>query len=368
MGGRLRELKGFGNTKVIELGGAAWTTGNKWMAQLADEMHVNHTCSTASAEDSRSSSSGSILQTVLQSRGRGRSSHSSSPGQPLNSKLGIWGEDSFFDLFAALESKGGPKSVAAAALVEAKFLDDVGRNYQRQAGGKPFESIEEFLSWPEGDLKKYASQSMAEFFSAHGVERDVVEGALVPLNRAIYNAGSDCNAFAPLASMTAELSHHHVDAGNSELVRALLAAAVNTTVVVNSTVTEVSLDEATAKFTVVSSATSSTGSAARSSLEHGLPSKSSSPGSRSIEYLYDTVVFAAPVERTGVLLSGGLANISVRDRGFKDWHVTVVEAESIDARQFESQVTGKRAPLIPGRYCRIPPLNQPLISGRRPSD
>jgi phytoene dehydrogenase-like protein len=115
VGGRLRELKGFGNTDVVELGGAAWTVGNRWMSQLAEEMHINHTVDTSSA-----------IPPIQHTATR----------QPLNSKLGVWGEDGFFDLIAALESKDGLKSVAAAAVTEASFLENIGRNYQRQASSR----------------------------------------------------------------------------------------------------------------------------------------------------------------------------------------------------------------------------------------
>ena len=61
--------------------------------------------------------------------------------------------------------------------------------------------------------------------AAGGVREDVIRGGMVPLTRAIYNRNGGADAFALLASLTAELSHHQVRSGNSELVEALLRHA-----------------------------------------------------------------------------------------------------------------------------------------------
>ena len=59
---------------------------------------------------------------------------------------------------------------------------------------------------------------------------------------------------------------------------------------------------------------------------------------------FDHVVIAAPIERTGIAFDNmTLPDGATRDRGFTDWHVTLVEANDLDMAQFSAPA----APLAP---------------------
>ena len=140
---------------------------------------------------------------------------------------------------------------------------------------------------------------------------------MVPLTRAIYNRNSTANAFAFLASATAELSHHAVRGGNSKLVEALFAAA-GARVLLNRTVSEIELLADNTTFSV-----------------HSTPAGARGP--RSVAH-YDAVVIAAPLERTGISVTGSkLPPTATLDRGFTDWHVTLVEADRLNLSQFRDR-------------------------------
>ena len=125
-----------------------------------------------------------------------------------------------------------------------RVAGNIQANYVKQQSEPPFPSLVEFLSW--GDMNRYTNTTMRDFFKSRGVSTELIEAALVPLNRAIYNQGSLANAFGLFASLTAELGHHSVKQGNSELVKSLFKMA-GATVKLNATVSEVSLRAAQAR-------------------------------------------------------------------------------------------------------------------------
>ena len=80
-------------------------------------------------------------------------------------------------------------SVLRTAVIEDGFLRAVEANYKRQAADEPFTSLGEFLGW--GNLARYTSVSVADFFASHGVSKELVDYAAVPLTRmTAVSAGS----------------------------------------------------------------------------------------------------------------------------------------------------------------------------------
>lgn len=295
IGGRLKHVTGFGDTSVVELGGAAWTVSNRYMPELVQAVGLNHTA---------------------------RTLHRTPPHAPTQS-LGIWSGDGFVNLAPAIErGLAGDARIAAA---EAEFLGAIEASYARQQPPHaPFTSIDEFLSW--GALHRFTSTSIHSFFTARGVPDMLIEGGMVPLTRAIYNRNSTANVFAFLASATAELSHHAVRGGNSRLVQALFKAA-NAEVLLNRTVSEVELLSDNSTFHVHSTTTVGPGP--------GLGVRS---GPATTTTQFDAVVIAAPLERTGIRVTGGkLPPTAGLDRGFTGWHVTLVEADRLNLSQFRDR-------------------------------
>jgi hypothetical protein len=183
----------------------------------------------------------------------------------------------------------------------------------------PFRSIAEFLAW--GNLSTYTSASIRSFFAERGVKEELIATGLAPLTRAIYNRNCDANTFSLLASLTAELSHHSVRGGNYQLVEALFKHAA-AEIRVNTTVSHIQFENKTGRFIVTSSSSSS--------------SSSTSPVVEvRVSEVFDKVVIAAPLERTNISFSGfTLPPGATLDRGFTDWHVTVLEAHSLAPAQF----------------------------------
>jgi hypothetical protein len=105
--------------------------------------------------------------------------------------------------------------------------------------------------------------------------------------------------------------------GNSVLVEALLAnagPAGSTTVSANTTVTRIEALHGRG-FYVHSTTTDGAGQR------------------RQAKELVDQVIIAAPLERSGITITG-LPSARILDRGFTDWFVTVVAAPSLNLAQF----------------------------------
>ena len=231
--------------------------------------------------------------------------------------IGAWRGDGFVDLPGLL--RRDVASDAALAAAELELLRAVNESYAQQAANPPWTTLPEFLAW--GGIDELLASSIREYFSGKGVAPPLIDGGLTPLTRAIYNRDAGANAFAFLASLTAELKHHSVRTGNSDLVARLLAASgaqlrLNTTVRAVSGGSAADDDnEAAATFTVTST---------------------DAAGAENDE-CYDVVIVAAPLERAAINVAG-LASAPPPghdlDRGFTDWHVTVVQAAEVDRAQF----------------------------------
>lgn len=287
IGGRLKHIT-FGEKRVkVELGGAAWTKSNQYVKALAKAMNA-----TVTAE---------------------------APSPPLWEKIGVWRGDGF----AYVEEIITKDLLSVLKIVnsEPQFLQGTAESYAQQQSNEPFTDIHDFLKW--GQLDKYASQSILEYFTALGVKDEVVENGLVPVMRAIYNQNSNSSSFAMFGSMTALIDHEDWPSGNSDLVEALFKAA-KATVRLSSKVTEINMKQngrdgnSLATFDVVSE-----------QKQFGNPEASTTTDT------YDAVLIAAPLETTGIEFSGFPmppgANLN---RQFYPWYVTVVEAARINASQF----------------------------------
>jgi len=289
IGGRLKHVD-WGNASV-EQGGAAWTDNNHHMIELAAAMHMNTTVS-AQRRDPRT-----------------------------HSNIGIWNGSAMLEGTTLVAEQA--LSVLHTLVIEDGFLRKVEANYARQAADEPFTSVGEFLAW--GDLARYTSVSVADFFESRGVSKQLVDYAAVPLTRAIYNRDGGANAFATFASLTAELSHHSVRGGNYQLVEALLKAA-GAKVSLSTNVSQIVQrraargDGATPRFEV-RTATVPPAATAAAGCGDGAE--------------FDAVVIAAPLERTGITLVNVSAPAGAAiDRGFTQWHVTLVQAADLNVDQF----------------------------------
>ena len=293
IGGRLKHTlfeTSNGEKVGVELGGAAWADGNQYVRGLAAALGINTTLS------ERRSRTPPLYTNC---------------SAPLCA-VGVWdGADFAHIAEVALRNAGGLVRVAA---VEAEFLADVKRNYVASAAA-PFTTLHQFLSL--GNLSAYTSTSIRSFFTARGVKEELIATGMGPLTRAIYNRDCDANAFALLASLTAALSQHSVIGGNYKLVEALFAHAAAETRL-NTTVHRIHFDAAPAAGSrpfVVTSINASSGD--------------------EVSDRFDKVVIAAPLERTNITFSGWtLPAGAALDRGFTDWHVTVLEAHSLAPSQF----------------------------------
>lgn len=286
VGGRLKHATiGPGGETSVEVGGAAWTSNNQHMVELANAVGINHTTTAATLTSST----------------------------PIAQELGVWDGSAFAGVESLLVRRA--LGLARVAAAEEDFLAAINESYAQQSL-RPFETVGEFLSW--GRLSRFTSVSIAEFFRSRGVPEDLIQQGMVPLTRAIYNRNGEANAFALLASLTAELSHHQVRGGNALLVRALLERAA-ATVKLNTTVHEIG--RSSNHFT----------------LQYDGPVAAAGGGDApsAATAVFDRVIIAAPLERTGIRITGGrLPPTTHLDRGFSDWYVTVVEAEKINTEQF----------------------------------
>ena len=288
IGGRLKHTifeTSSGDRVGVELGGAAWADGNQYVSALAAALGIN---STLAQPRSTKNCSGPLCA------------------------VGVWKGAEFADIAEiALRNAGGIVRVAA---VEGEFLADVKRNYAESASA-PFTSLHDFLAL--GNLSAYTSTSIRSFFAARGVNEELIATGMGPLTRAIYNRDCDANAFALLASLTAALSQHSVIGGNYKLVEALFAHAAAETRL-NTTVHRIHFDAAPAagkRPFVLTSVDTSSGD--------------------EVTDRFDKVVIAAPLERANISFTGWtLPAGAALDRGFTDWHVTVLEAHSLAPSQF----------------------------------
>jgi prenylcysteine oxidase/farnesylcysteine lyase len=302
-GGRLKHIS-FGPSRThVELGGAAWVDSNRYMMELTRELRINHT--TLHHHHSSAMARLGLLPTLPN----------------ISAEVGVWTGDRFAGVPGLLLRRA--LSELRLAQSELGFLAAIEENYEQQTSHPPFRSIAEFLSW--GNLAQYTSVSIEDFFRRRGVKQDLIDFGMVALNRAIYNRDAGANAFALLASLTAELSHHQVVGGNSVLVEALLAAA-GATVHLSTTVDTIhihihdadegdSLPPGRRSFTVRCNGSSSSSE-------------------------FEQVVIAAPLERSGVEIipparGPPLPPSTSLDRGFTGWFVTVVLASRLNVAQFD---------------------------------
>ena len=184
IGGRLKHISFGPSGTHVELGGAAWVDSNRYMMDLTRELGINHSTTTIAAADP--------------------AAVAALPN--ISGELGVWTGSRFAGLEGVLLRSA--LSELRLALAEGGFLAAIQRNYAEQAAQPPFNSIEQFVGW--GGLTQYTNKSIEAFFAARGVKEEVIKYGMVPLTRAIYNRNGGANAFALLASLTAELSHHQV--------------------------------------------------------------------------------------------------------------------------------------------------------------
>jgi len=216
------------------------------------------------------------------------------------------------------------RSIVKTLGIETAFLKTLEANYAQQAA-TTFRNLSTMLGW--GDISRYTSSSIASYLAKAGVAPELIALGAVPLTRAIYNRDGGANSFSMLASLTAELSHHKVLEGNSRLVQALFDdAAASLRLALNTSVARIALRPSSA---------AATGDVDFEVLDAGGASLGR----------FDHVVIAAPIERTGIAFDNmTLPDGATRDRGFTDWHVTLVEASDLDMAQFSAPAAPLAAP------------------------
>ena len=282
VGGRLHEVTFGSQQLLIEVGGAAWTNNNHYMIELAAAMHMNTSLTAPNAD---------------------------------TANLVVWNGSAL--------TGGIPlvlrnlRSLVKTLGIEAEFLHTLEANYAQQAA-TTFRNLSTMLGW--GDISRYTASSIASYLAAAGVSPELISLGAVPLTRAIYNRDGGANSFSMLASLTAELSHHKVLEGNSRLVQALFDdAAASLRLALNTSVARIAL-RGDDEFEVLDADGASLGR-------------------------FDHVVIAAPIERTGIAFDNmTLPDGATRDRGFTDWHVTLVEASDLDMAQFSAPAAPLAAP------------------------
>lgn len=299
IGGRLKHIE-FGPQRAkIEVGGAAWMSSNLYIRQLAAAVGMNASLFRKNRINGRRVDESKDKKGFM-------NSDQLNDFMKLSKKIGVWQGDAFADVLPIFMQH--LPSVVKVANAESKFLQRIAKNYVESQAAQPFTSIPDFIAF--GSLEEFTNASISEFFSQISVADTVVDNMLVPLNRAIYNQNSEASAFSVLASMAALLDHEDCPSGNSDLVEALFAAA-NATVKLSTKV--ISVEHSGTQFAVTYKAGSS----------------------QAKSELFDSVLIAAPLEVTGIQFPQMKlpAGASI-DRQFKPWHVTIVEADRLNASQF----------------------------------
>ena len=312
IGGRLKHII-FGEQQAkIEVGGAAWTSSNQFMTELARRMNVSTvtlstSTSTSAPEPVKNiNTDTSVIDTIFNEK------HSNSR---LNQRLGVWRGNSFAHVIDEMVEHAG--SVLKVLEAEKLFLNSTAENYRSSALVPPFKSIQDFIAF--GNLEQFTNFTMLEYFSTLGVQTAIIEDGLVPLNRAIYNQNDNSSAFSVFGSLTAMLNQHDVSTGNSDLVKTLFAAAP-ATVLLNTAVKTV-----TKNMDNTYTLTTSTG--------------------RTDEF--DVVIIAAPLEQTNITFHNLNKMPKIVNRHFYPWYVSVVEADSVNHAQFHPYINNSTASLPP---------------------
>eukprot|EP00943_MAST-04B_sp_MAST-4B-sp1_P000341 g341.t1 len=309
IGGRLKHIR-FGQQNIkIEIGGAAWTDDNIYMTEMANAVGINVTrrkITNANSEDK------------IEKETMAKNLFSSKLGDVNN--VGVWDGSKIIDL-----EKFGLKNLKETFKVgtaELKFLKQVKENYAKQTSSDlPFHNLTSFLKW--GNLNMYTNKSIHEFFTSNGadISNDFIEIGMVPLNRAIYNQGSKANTFGFLASLTAQLSQHTVTDGNSELVKALFNYS-KSKVLLNAYVSTISMNKK--------------GGGSESNENSFTVYYNLNNNKTTLTEVFDIVVIASPLEVTNIdFVNINLSKDAYINREYYDWYITVVEASSINMKQFK---------------------------------
>ena len=280
IGGRLKHIS-FGKQEAkIEVGGAAWTSSNQYVTELARRMKI--------PKKSTKSTTNAINSPFL------------------NTKLGIWKGNKFAHIIDEMALH--TKSVVKVLNAEQVFLNSTAANYLETEQAPPFTSISEFVKY--GNLDQFTNHTMLNYFTDLNVNKIVIEDGLVPLNRAIYNQNDNSSAFSVFGSLTAMLNQENVPSGNSNLVNDLFTAA-NANVLLNTKVQSITKNQ-NSTLTVTTTA-----------------------GKTDV---YDVVLIAAPLEVTNITFRNipkmSTGSPTIANRNFYPWFVTVVEADSINHQQF----------------------------------
>ena len=283
IGGRLKHIEFHGST--LEVGGAAWAHNNHLMMSMAKEFGMNITGSQTDEEKLRDTA--------------------------------VWTGTGFAPIYRELISN----SEAARTVVkeEARFLEQINENYLMQ-DQHVFHDLAEFMSW--GNMDRYLERSVLSFFEDQGVDSDFVETELVPMTRAIYNQGSEANAFSLLASLDAILSQYSIVEGNSVLVERLFEKSC-AKVHLNTRVKSITRkSESDITYTVETATTSED---------------------------FDMVFIAAPLEETQITFHGinGMPKTASLDRDYYDWYITVLEAQTPNYEQFDPYFQRQRGKDLP---------------------
>jgi protoporphyrinogen oxidase len=244
IGGRLKHIIFGPDRLVVEVGGAAWANDNHWMAYMAKELKINVT-----------------------------------NGNSQNEKISefkVWQGNGFSPVFQLL--KDDQPMTSTVLETEAEFLKNINSNYHQQITEEPFTTINMFLKF--GDMIKYSCETIMSFFVARNVSAEYVETELIPVNRAIYNQGSDANSFSLLASLDAILSQNAVDEGNSHMVEVMFESA-KAQVLLSTTVTKVTKTDQ-GKYTM------------------SIETKESEKTNADELEDFDVVFIAAPIEQSGL--------------------------------------------------------------------
>ena len=294
IGGRLKHISFGKQQATIEVGGAAWTSSNQFVKELARRvMNISK-----------------INDTNL-----------TKLDALLNKKVGVWrGKNGFAQIVEEIALQAD--SVLKVLEIEEKFLNNTAENYLAAKAAPPFKTVVEFIKY--GNIKQFTNETILNYLTSEGVSKTIIEDVLVPINRAIYNQNSNSSAFSLFGSLTALRNHESVPSGNSNLVKELFQAAQAT----------IRLSEK-----VVSIEKRKIGEKMEKSIYVIETSKGHSEE-------FDVVMIAAPLEITNISFKGfnedenydRIKNtFDIVNRQYYPWYVTVVEAENINVNQFHQK-------------------------------
>ena len=309
IGGRLKHIRFGPNNIKIEVGGAAWTDDNIYMTEMAKAVGINVTRKKIIRDKNQITPEDLIFYSTA--------SNKRSDDDDADS-VGVWDGETIIDLEKfVLKNLGQALKVGESEL---QFLKQIKENYAKQASSEaPFHNLTRFLTW--GNLNMYTNKSMKDYFATNdGITSTLIEIGMVPLNRAIYNQGSSANAFGFLASLTAQLSQHTVTSGNSDLVKALFNYS-KANVMLNSYVSTIEMNEKKKHANDENSFT----------VHYNMNNNKTT-----LTDVFDIVVIASPLEVTNIdFININLSKGSYINREYYDWYITVVEASSINMKQFK---------------------------------